>query len=150
LNGDFTGQVYNIVLAPTTTTLDASPQPAASGQSITFTADVTSNGTPVTSGTVTFREGSTILASNVPLDGNGQAQFVTANLPQSPLAHAITADYNDVLQSTSGSGSATSGAGAGKASPRHFASSSGSVSELVHPAFTISGASTVAAGATYT
>jgi hypothetical protein len=150
LNGDFTGQVYNIVLAPTTTTLVASPQPAATGQSITFTADVTSNGAPVTSGTVTFREGSTILASNVPLDSNGQAQFVTADLPDSPVAHVISADYHDVLQSTSGSGSATSGAGAGKASPRHFASSSGSVSELVHPAFTISGASTVAAGATYT
>src|SRR5262249_60272448 len=54
------------VLSPaaTSTALSSSSNPATQGQSVTFTATVTStSGTPV--GSVTFTDGATVLASNV-------------------------------------------------------------------------------------
>src|SRR5579871_4992061 len=64
------------------------------GQSISFTATVTSGGSPVTAGTVTFQDGSSILATSVPLDGSGQANFQTGTLTAAGSPHAITASYN--------------------------------------------------------
>ena len=59
-----TGNVTAVVQSPTGTSLTSSSNPASQGQSVTFTATVTSSGgTPV--GSVTFTDGATTLASNV-------------------------------------------------------------------------------------
>ena len=75
-------------LAATSTTLGSSPNPSNAGQSVTFTATVTSgSGTPA--GTVTFREGSTVLGT-APLSG-GSAFFTTSSLTSG--SHPVTAQY---------------------------------------------------------
>jgi subtilisin-like proprotein convertase family protein len=101
-----------IAAAPTATTLSSSPNPSfttAPDSIATFTATVTSSGSPVTTGTVTFFEGSTVLAANVALNGSGQATFATSSLGQG--AHTIRADYSGATG---------------------FAVSSGTVSHFVH------------------
>jgi choice-of-anchor B domain-containing protein len=75
---------------PTTTTLSASPNPSTFGQSVTFTATVTSGG-GVPAGTVTFTEGATVWASGVTVDGAGHAAFSTAALAAG--SHVITAAF---------------------------------------------------------
>ena len=62
---------------PTVTTLTATPNPSRSSQAVSFTATVTGGGVGVTAGTVTFRDGTTILAADVPVDGQGRATFTT-------------------------------------------------------------------------
>jgi hypothetical protein len=86
---------FNIVVsrAPTTTALVSSANPANGAQGVTFTATVTA-GTPaggVPTGSITFRDGPTTLAT-VPLDGAGQAVLTTASL--SVGTHPITAEYS--------------------------------------------------------
>ena len=74
----------------TTASVTSSPNPSLVGQSVTFTATVTSgSGVPV--GTVTFAEGSTVLASNVTVDGTGHASFSTSTLVAG--SHVITATF---------------------------------------------------------
>src|SRR5215831_10470314 len=90
----------------TTTTVTSSPNPSVFGQSVTFTATVTSSGgVPV--GTVTFSEGSTVLASNVAVDGSGHAAFNTSSLAVG--SHTITASFtgNATWGNSSGSDSAS-------------------------------------------
>jgi hypothetical protein len=71
------------------TGLTASPNPSVFGESVTFTATVTgSAGTPT--GTVTFKNGATILGSNT-LDPSGVATFSTSSL--STASHSITGVY---------------------------------------------------------
>src|SRR5262249_46841841 len=48
--------------------------------------------TPVTTGTVTFMDGSTVLAANRPLDGSGNATCTVNSL--SATGHTITAIYS--------------------------------------------------------
>lgn len=74
----------------TSTTLACSPNPSSFGQSVTFTATVTS-GSGVPAGTVTFTEGTTVWASNVAVNGAGQAAFSTATL--SVGNHTLTATF---------------------------------------------------------
>jgi hypothetical protein len=81
--------VEKVVQGDTTTTVTSSPNPSTSGQSVTFTATVTGSGVPA--GTVTFAEGSTVLASNVTVDGTGHASFSTTTL--SVGSHTITATF---------------------------------------------------------
>jgi hypothetical protein len=88
----------------TTTGVNSSANPTVYGQAATFTATVTSGGNPVTAGTVTFHEGSTILASAVPLDSSGRARFTTATLSAAASPHAITADYSGTTQYATSSG----------------------------------------------
>jgi hypothetical protein len=76
----------------TTTTVSPSVSTSIYGTSVTFTAIVLVAGNPVTTGTVTFMDGSTTLASNVPLDSNGHAQYITSNL--SATGHTIQAIYS--------------------------------------------------------
>ena len=74
----------------TATTLSSAPNPSTFGQSVTFTATVTSgSGVPV--GTVTFKEGTTTLASGVPVDGAGNAAFSTSTLAGG--SHTVTATF---------------------------------------------------------
>jgi uncharacterized repeat protein (TIGR01451 family) len=86
--------------AVTTTSLQSSQQRAATGQSVTFTATVTSGGNPVTSGTVTFEDGGltpagTVSGDNVvTLNGSGQATFTTSSLAEGD--HNIAAAYSGV------------------------------------------------------
>src|SRR5580704_11883182 len=77
-SGTLTEQINQTSFA-TSTTVASSLNPSNSGQSVTFTATVTSTGgTP--SGSVTFAQGSTILASNIAVNSSGQATFSTSTL----------------------------------------------------------------------
>ena len=93
------------VLEGTATNLISNLNPSPFGQSVTFTATVTAPGgggvTP--DGTITFFDGTTILA-NVVLNGSAVATYSTAALAAG--AHSITASYggdapNDIQASTS-------------------------------------------------
>ena len=77
---------------PTATTVLSSANPSSLGQSVTFTATVTSGGSPVTAGTVDFIDGATTLVSIVALNGSGQAAFTTSALAVG--SHPITASYS--------------------------------------------------------
>jgi len=79
----------------TTTTLDSSLNPSTYGDSVTFTATVTSaSGTPT--GSVTFFDSATcsgtVLAGPTTLDVNGKAGFTTSSL--TVPSHTITACYS--------------------------------------------------------
>lgn len=80
----------------TTTAIESSLNPATTvGTSITFTATVTTaDGGPTASGTVNFKEGSTILGTGT-LNASGKATFTTSSL--SDGNHDVVAEY---LQST--------------------------------------------------
>ena len=78
------------VIAPTATTLTSLPNPAAPGDTVTLTAVVSSAIAGTISGSVTFNDGATTLAT-VPVS-SGQAQFSTAALAAG--LHAITAVYS--------------------------------------------------------
>src|SRR5579872_5292375 len=83
-------QTINATSFPTSTTVTSTPNPSNFGTSVTFTATVTSTGgTP--SGSVTFAEGATVLASNVTVNASGQAAFSTSTL--SVGSHTITASF---------------------------------------------------------
>jgi hypothetical protein len=87
--GSFKFSSCGQALAATTTSLVSSLNPSNSGQSVTFTATVSSlSGTPT--GTVTFNDGATPLGTAA-LSG-GQAQLSTSTL--SVGTHSITATYN--------------------------------------------------------
>lgn len=82
--------VTQVVKATATVALGSSANPSTSGQSVTFTANVTgSAGTPT--GTVTFLDGSTALCTSVAL-ASGAAACTTSTLSAGP--HSITAQYS--------------------------------------------------------
>jgi len=73
----------------TTTTLTSDVNPSVHGQPVTFTATVT----PVPDGgTVTFKDGATVLGSVAVDTGTGKANFSTNSL--SVGSHSITAEYS--------------------------------------------------------
>jgi hypothetical protein len=86
------GSVSQVVQIETTTTINSSLNPSASGQLVVFTATVTPTnaaaGRPA--GLVTFKEGTTVLATRT-LDPTGKAFFATTAL--SIGSHTITADF---------------------------------------------------------
>jgi hypothetical protein len=88
----------------TTTAVASAPSPTVFGQYASITATVSANasylGTPF--GAVSFREGATVLAANVPLSA-GQAILSTAGLPVG--SHTITASYipANIYMASSGS-----------------------------------------------
>jgi autotransporter-associated beta strand protein len=90
-----TTTLSNFTIAAASTSA-STPTPSVSatspGQSVTFTAVISATNSPATpnGGTVTFRDGSTILGSGTLT--NGQAQFTTTTLTGGP--HNITATYN--------------------------------------------------------
>ncbi len=80
--------------AATTTTLTASPNPSNHGQTVTFTAVVTSNaGTPPSGEPVAFMKGATVLGTGT-LNGSS-ASFTTPALPVGTTA--VTAVYGGDL-----------------------------------------------------
>ena len=104
-NTSTSGTVNQVVnKANTTTGLTSSINPTVFGQSTTLTATVTAVapgvGTP--SGTVDFKDGATVIAAAVPLNGSAVATFSTSSL--SVGGHSITAVYSgngNFLTSTS-------------------------------------------------
>ncbi len=93
------------VLEGTSTSVASSANPALPGQSVTLTATVSSmaGGGVTPDGSITFIDGTTILA-NVPLNGSATATYTTNMLARG--AHPITATYGgdaakDIQGSTS-------------------------------------------------
>jgi len=86
------GSVAQIVQNGTATTVASSLNPSTSGQSAMFTATVTPTyaATGIPTGSVTFKDGPTALAT-VTLDATGHASFSTSAL--STGSHTITADF---------------------------------------------------------
>jgi hypothetical protein len=85
-----------IISNPTTTVLTSNIGQAfttAPNNDITFTATVTSAGSPVTTGTVTFSEGATILGSSN-LNSSGQASLNVSFTSEG--SHIIKATFNGV------------------------------------------------------
>jgi hypothetical protein len=107
-DGNFTGSTSNTVsltvMAQTATSVSSSPAPAVFGQYVLVTATVSTSlpgvGTPF--GTVTFREGTSVLAANLPLAG-GVAILSTAALAIG--SHTITATYSPLSLFLASSGS---------------------------------------------
>jgi ELWxxDGT repeat protein len=79
--------------ASTTTALTSAPNPSVFGQTVTVTATVApvSPGTGTPTGAINFTEGGMTLASGIPLNGAGQALFLTSSLAVG--SHTITASY---------------------------------------------------------
>src|SRR5262249_14113692 len=93
--------------------LDSTPNPSTFGQSITFTATVTSGGTSVTAGSVTLIEGGTCaapastLGGPTALNGSGQASFAVSTLTASGSPHAIVACHGGTANFSASNGSTT-------------------------------------------
>jgi len=83
-------QTVDAVSGATSVSLNSSANPSAVGQSVIFTAVVTSSSSGTPTGTVTFEDGTSTLGSE-PLSG-GRASFSTAAL--SAGTHPITAVYS--------------------------------------------------------
>ena len=79
-----------LVVSSASATLTSSNNPAASGQAVVFSAQVSGAGTVVPSGTITFRDNGAVLAA-VPLNSAGSASFSTTAL--SVGSHTITVTY---------------------------------------------------------
>jgi Bacterial Ig-like domain (group 3)/FG-GAP-like repeat len=78
--------------AATTTTVGSSQNPSTSGQSVTFTATVSSQTAGTPTGSATFFDGNTALGSAVTLNGSSAATLTTSSL--SAASHSITAQYS--------------------------------------------------------
>ena len=89
--GPSNASVFQIVEpAPTTTTLTSSLNPAPLGQTVTFTAVVTSTASAPPTGTVTIKDGKKVLGSASLV--NGQMQIGTSLLSEG--GHTLTATYS--------------------------------------------------------
>jgi hypothetical protein len=83
--------VNQLVLAATTTTLTSSPNPSAYGQSVVFSATVTSSiGAPPNGETIIFTQGTTVLGTGT-MSG-GTATLVTSRL--GACSNVVTAVYS--------------------------------------------------------
>ena len=78
-------------LAPTSTTVTSSANPANYGASVTFTATVTTTGSTPLTGTVTIYDGTTVLGSGT-LSG-GATAFALSTSSLTAGTHSITAVY---------------------------------------------------------
>ncbi|MDX6578050.1 MAG: hypothetical protein QOE96_4003, partial [Blastocatellia bacterium] len=99
-------RTFNIAKAATSTAVTSSVNPSSSGQSVTFTATVTSTaGAPT--GTVQFKDNGVNLGSTVIVNGSGVAQLTTSSLTGG--VHPITADYSGDGNFNASSGSLSGG-----------------------------------------
>jgi hypothetical protein len=93
-------------LTPTSTSVGSSANPSVFGQSVTFTATVTSGGgTPA--GTVQFNVDGTDFGSPVALNASGQATIVHSSLAVGN--HPVTATYSGNASFAGSNGALTSG-----------------------------------------
>jgi Bacterial Ig-like domain (group 3)/FG-GAP-like repeat/Abnormal spindle-like microcephaly-assoc'd, ASPM-SPD-2-Hydin len=86
--------------AKTTTTVQSSPNPAPHGTAVTFTATIKPPFSGSSTGTVTFKDGTTTLKT-VPVSA-GAAKYTTSTLATG--THNITATYNGSTDFTGSSG----------------------------------------------
>jgi hypothetical protein len=96
LQTSYQGGVYDAFVAKispatTTTALGSSANPSIFGQSVTFTATVSSTASGTPTGTVTFSDGSTTLGTET-LNGSAQATFTTSSLTVG--SHSVRAQYS--------------------------------------------------------
>jgi len=93
--------------ANTSTTLISSLNPSSAGTTVTFTAMVKAvlPGAGTLTGTITFTDGNTVLAT-VPVSGSGQAMLVTSALTLG--VHSITAAYGGDANFTASSSASLS------------------------------------------
>jgi hypothetical protein len=113
INAVYSGDVYHagnsghlkqvVNLYASTTTVMSSPNPSTFKQAVTLTATVTSGAPGGPTGTVTFKNGTTLLATKT-LSG-GVATLTLTSLPVGTLT--INASYNGDTQSAKSSGSTT-------------------------------------------
>lgn len=115
-NNTISGLCLNFTLDKftTTTTVTSSANPSQQGQSVTFTATVTTGGTGTPSGTVQFFDGATSLGTAT-LNASGKATLTVSNLPAG--TRNITAQY--------------SGANVGAGNGGYAVSTSGGFSQVV-------------------
>ncbi len=95
-----TASLTEVIVQASTAALMSSLNPSVSGNSVTFTAKVTGNGTTVPTGSVTFMDGTAMLGT-VALDATGTASVQTSVL--SVGSHTITVSYpgdNNYFSST--------------------------------------------------
>ncbi len=92
------------VPASTTVVLTSSGSPSVFGQKVTFTAKATpaKEGGPTPTGTVSFREGATVLGSGT-LNSKGVATFISTSLGAGE--HTITAAYGGDIHNAAGESS---------------------------------------------
>jgi len=102
VSGGWSLTITTVSLVPTTTTVVSNLNPSFTGDGVTFTATVTS-ANPVTSGSVAFLEGVTVLASSVPVNGSGNAALTTSALAEG--SHVITAVYSGTASFATSNGS---------------------------------------------
>lgn len=96
---------HTVVRQSTSITLTAPSAPQVLGAAVTVTANVTANGSVAPSGSVTFRDGPTVLGT-IPVGGGGRTTFTTTSLALGD--HALTASYGgDGVSSSSTSGALT-------------------------------------------
>jgi hypothetical protein len=88
--GSTSATVTELVVQSTTASLTSSKNPAESGQSVTFTAQI-GGGSGIPTGTATFKDNGNLL-SNVSLNGSGAASITTSTL--SVGAHTIVMNYS--------------------------------------------------------
>jgi sugar lactone lactonase YvrE len=89
--GTSTPLTFTVAQTPTTTSISATPMPAIAGKAVTLIATVKMNsGSAMTTGTITFMDGSATLGS-AKVGSNGTAS-ITPTL--SPGAHAVVATYS--------------------------------------------------------
>jgi uncharacterized delta-60 repeat protein len=79
--------------APTTTAIASSADPSVSGESVTFTATVSTMGTSTPTGTVQFFDGSTLLGTGTLSTANGVTTATFATTTLAVGTHSITAVY---------------------------------------------------------
>jgi hypothetical protein len=103
----YAGSATYTQLFATTTALASSSNPQSSGQSITFTATITTTGTPPSgpTGTVTFFDSASAISAATPVNASGQAQFSTTSLAVG--THPIKAVYSNSDGNFAGSTSST-------------------------------------------
>jgi subtilisin-like proprotein convertase family protein len=97
--------ITTVAAAATTTTVASSTNPSQTGSPTTFTATVTSSGSPVTTGTVQFADGATNLGAPIAVNGSGQAALTTSALAEG--SHPITATYSGTASLLTSNGSVT-------------------------------------------
>jgi subtilisin-like proprotein convertase family protein len=91
ISGGWSLNITSLAAAATSTSIGSSLNPSRTGQSVTFTATVTSGGSPVTTGAVRFEDGATVLAASVAVNGSGVATFTTSSLTEGN--HLVKATY---------------------------------------------------------
>ena len=93
--------------SPSTTTVTAGPNAALAGSAVQLQATVTSRGSAVGSGSVTFEDGATPLGAPVPVDSSGHASLGVTTLGVG--SHTIVALYDGSAAFDASSGMTSEG-----------------------------------------